>query len=204
MAVERWTDGKEVGKRLAAHRLTGLLSVDLEGSGSIGAIGAIRTDRSSTFTWRGDNGTLRAALVALDQFADGASYLVGRNVIAHDLELLAKHAPDLSLLNLPAIDTLYLSLLAFPENPYHHLVKQYQEPALARVQVNDPLLDAELTSEGALEQRLARDEQVDPRRLRRHRNEPRAADGDRERAHSAQRKHDYRADCQGERFDQKA
>ena len=54
-----------------------------------------------------------------------------------------------------------------------------------------------MTSEGALEQRLARDEQVDPRRLRRHRNEPRAAEGDRERAHSAQRKHDYRADCQG-------
>ena len=61
-----------------------------------------------------------------------------------------------------------------------------------------------MTSEGALEQRLARDEQVDPRRLRRHRNEPRAAEGDRERAHSAQRKHDYRADCQGERYDQQA
>ena len=53
----------------------------------------------------------------------------------------------MKLLDLPAIDTLYLSPLAFPENPYHHLVKQYQEPALARVQVNDPLLDAELVLE---------------------------------------------------------
>ena len=88
---------------------------------------------------------MRAALTALDEFADGASYLVGHNIIEHDIELLAHHAPDLKLLDLPAIDTLYLSPLAFPENPYHHLVKQYQEPTLARVQVNDPLLDAELT-----------------------------------------------------------
>ena len=127
MPVERWSDDKEAGKRLAAHGLTGLLSVDLECSESIGAVGAIRTDRSITFTWRGDSSGLRAALAALHQFADGASYLVGHNIIAHDLELLAKHASDLSLHNLPAIDTLYLSPLAFPEYPYHHLVKQYQE-----------------------------------------------------------------------------
>ena len=147
MAVERWSDDNEVGKRLAAHRLAGLLSIDLEGSESIGAIGAIRTDRSTIFTWRGEVSGLRAALAALEEFADGASYLVGHNIIEHDLELLAKHASHLNLLNLPAIDTLYLSPLAYPENPYHHLVKQYQEPALARVQINDPLLDAELTLE---------------------------------------------------------
>ena len=90
---------------------------------------------------------MRAALAALDEFADGATCLVGHNIIEHDLELLSRHAPDLKLLDLPAIDTLYLSPLAYPENPYHHLVKQYQEPALARVQINDPLLDAELTLE---------------------------------------------------------
>ena len=147
MAIERWRDEEGVGKRLAAHRLAGLLSIDLEGSERIGAIGAIRTDRSTAFTWRGRSGGLRAALAALDQFAEGALYLVGHNIIEHDLELLARHAPDLKLLDLPAIDTLYLSPLAFPENPYHALVKQHQEPALARVQVNDPLLDAELTLE---------------------------------------------------------
>ena len=147
MAVERWNDDREVGKRLAAHRLTGLLSIDLEGRESIGAIGAIRTDRSISYTWRGDSKGLPAALAALDEFAGGASYLVGHNIIEHDLELLAKHASDLKLLGLPAIDTLYLSPLAYPENPYHHLVKQYQEPALARVQISDPLLDAELTLE---------------------------------------------------------
>ena len=132
---------------MAARQLAGLLSIDLEGSDNIHAIGAIRTDRSTTFTWRGDSGGLPAALAALDEFSEGASYLVGHNIIEHDLELLAKHAPHLKLLHLPAIDTLYLSPLAYPENPYHHLVKQYQEPALARVQVNDPLLDAGLTLE---------------------------------------------------------
>ena len=146
-AVERWTDDNSEGNRLAAHGLTALLSLDLEGKENIGAIGAIRTDRSATFTWRGGSGGLRAALAALDEFADGASHLVGHNIIEHDLELLSRHAPDLNLLDLPAIDTLYLSPLAYPENPYHHLVKQYQDPALARVQINDPLLDAELTIE---------------------------------------------------------
>ncbi len=67
--------------------------------------------------------------------------------MASFLTLLSRHAPHLKLLDLPAIDTLYLSPLAFPENPYHPLVKQYKEPALARVQVNDPLQDSELTLE---------------------------------------------------------
>ena len=147
MAVERWRDENGAGNRLAAHRLTALLSLDLEGKENIGAIGAIRTDRPATFTWRGGSGELRAALAALDEFADGASCLVGHNIIEHDLELLSSQASNLKLLGLPAIDTLYLSPMAYPENPYHHLVKQYQEPALARVQISDPLLDAELTLE---------------------------------------------------------
>ena len=146
-AVERWRDDKGVGTRLAAHQLAGLLSIDLEGSENIHAIGAIRTDSSTAFTWRGDSKGLPAALAALDEFSAGAACLVGHNIIEHDLQLLAKHASHLKLLNLATIDTLYLSPLAYPENPYHHLVKQYQEPALARVQVNDPLLDAELTLE---------------------------------------------------------
>ena len=147
MAVGRWRDDQGTGTRLAAHRLAGLLSIDLEGNQNIHAIGAIRTDGSTTFSWRGDSRGLPAALAALDEFSAGTSYLVGHNIIEHDLALLARHASHLELLHLAAIDTLYLSPLAYPENPYHHLVKQYQEPALARVQANDPLLDAELTLE---------------------------------------------------------
>ena len=147
MTVTTWRDPKNCGKRLAAHALTGLFSVDLEGKSRIGAIGAVHTDQSSTYTWKGDARLRHQAIAQLDQFADSASCLVGHNIIEHDLRLLSQSEPGLKLLSLPAIDTLYLSPLAFPENPYHHLVKQYQEPALARVQVSDPLLDAELTLE---------------------------------------------------------
>ena len=147
MTISSWRDPHNCGNRLAAHGLTGLLSFDLEGKSRIGAIGAVHTDQSSTYTWKGDARLRHQALAKLDQFADSASCVVGHNIIEHDLRLLAQHDPGLKLLSLPAIDTLFLSPLAFPENPYHHLVKQYQEPALARVQVSDPLLDAELTLE---------------------------------------------------------
>ena len=147
VTVSRWRDPKESGKRLAAHGFAGLLSVDLEGKSRIGAIGAVHTDRSRTYAWKGHADALQQALAKLDQFSEGASSLVGHNIIEHDLGLLAKQASGLNLLGLPAIDTLYLSPLAFPENPYHHLVKQYKDPALARMQANDPLLDAELTLE---------------------------------------------------------
>ncbi len=147
MAIERWNDDNGVGTRLEAHRVPDLLSLDLEGRQGIGAIGAVHTGRSTTFAWKGGRHGVAWALAALDEFAEGTQLLVGHNIIEHDIELLSRHAPNLKLLNLPAIDTLYLSPLAAPEHPYHQLVKQYKEPALARVQVNDPLLDAELTLE---------------------------------------------------------
>ena len=39
---------------------------------------------------------------------------------------------------LPAVDTLRLNPLAFPRNPYHHLVKHYQDGQLKRGRINDP------------------------------------------------------------------
>ena len=147
MTAQPWSDDKAIGKRLASHGLAGLLSFDFEGKTAISAIGAVAGDRSSTYTWKGNKRQLGKALAEFEKFARGATHLVGHNIIEHDLALLAKHSPAFDLLRVPAIDTLYLSPLAFPENPYHRLVKQYQEPALARVQANDPLLDAELTLE---------------------------------------------------------
>jgi hypothetical protein len=55
--------------------------------------------------------------------------------------------PALRLLALPVVDTLWLNPLAFPRHPYHHLVKHYQDGGLRRSQLNDPLLDAQLTLE---------------------------------------------------------
>ncbi len=51
----------------------------------------------------------------------------------------------LQMMRLPVVDTLWLNPLAFPRNPYHHLVKHYQDGQLKRGRINDPELDARLT-----------------------------------------------------------
>lgn len=48
------------------------------------------------------------------------------------------------MLRKPAVDTLWLNPLAFPRNPYHHLVKHYQDGRLQGTHLNDPLKDAQL------------------------------------------------------------
>ena len=103
----------------------------------------MRPDVDQPLVFRG--GDLAAALAKLDDFADGADFLLGHNLIVFDLPHLAKAKPDLRLLRLPAIDTLRLNPLAFPRNPYHHLVKHYQDGQLKRGRLNDPELDARLT-----------------------------------------------------------
>ena len=90
-------------------------------------------------------GNLKAALAKLDALADGAAFLLGHNLIAFDLEHLKAAEPGLRLLRVPAVDTLRLNPLAFPRNPYHHLVKHYQDGRLTRGRLNDPELDARLT-----------------------------------------------------------
>ena len=59
------------------------------------------------------------------------------------------------MLSLPAVDTLRLSPLAFPRNPYHHLVKHYQDGGLKRGRINDPELDSRLALELFADQRKA-------------------------------------------------
>ena len=90
---------------------------------------------------------LAAALAKLDDLADGADFLLGHNLIAFDLPHLQAANPGLRLLRLPAVDTLRLNPLAYPRNPYHHLVKHYQDGQLKRGRINDPELDARLTLE---------------------------------------------------------
>ncbi len=46
--------------------------------------------------------------------------------MCHDIPVLKSIKPALSLLTKPVIDTLFLSPLAFPRNPYHRLVKDYK------------------------------------------------------------------------------
>ena len=86
--------------------------------------------------------TLSQALARLDDLADGADFLLGHNLIDFDLPHLRAANPNLRLLQLPAVDTLRLNPLAFPRNPYHYLVKHYQDGSLRRGRLNDPELDA--------------------------------------------------------------
>ena len=121
------------------------VSLDLEvgeRDGRIHEIGAVRTDTEATFHRSGAN--LGSALDALDRYVDGAEYLLGHNIIEHDLRSIEAASPHLSLLRLPVIDTLRLNPLAFPAHPYHHLVKHYQDAGLFRAQRNDPVLDSRI------------------------------------------------------------
>ncbi len=115
--------------------------MDLEVSKSTGRlhrIGAVFRDK--TFQWTGGR-QARQALAELEIFGRKAGYLLGHNLFNHDLPFIKGLAPDLKLLERPVIDTLYLSPLAFPRNPYHRLVKNYK---LVRASQSDPIADAHL------------------------------------------------------------
>ena len=71
-----------------------------------------------------------AALAKLEGLADSTDFLLGHNLIDFDLPHLQAVNPRLRLLQLPAVDTLRRNPLAFPRNPYHHLVKHYQDRGL--------------------------------------------------------------------------
>lgn len=77
----------------------------------------------------------------LDALATDAAFLLGHNIKLHDLPVLKSLCPELLLHGLKVVDTLELSPIAFPANPYHRLVKDYK---LVRDTRNDPLQDAKL------------------------------------------------------------
>ena len=126
------------------------LSLDLEVGVKdcrIHGFAAVRPDTGQPLLFPAGSSSLAAALAKLDDFADAADFVLGHNLINFDLRHLRAANPNLRLLRLPAVDTLRLNPLAFPRNPYHHLVKHYQDGQLKRGRINDPELDARLTLE---------------------------------------------------------
>ena len=122
------------------------LSIDLEvgvKDNRIHQLAAVRGDNNKSFIQ--GKLSLSDALLKLDAFAENLSFLLGHNIIEFDLPHLRAAKSDLSILDLPSIDTLRLNPLAFPRNPYHRLVKHYQDGQLHRGKLNDPELDARLT-----------------------------------------------------------
>jgi len=104
-------------------------------------IGALRPDTGESLELNTGK-QLAPALARLDQMSAGASFVLGHNIVEHDLPVLCAAAPASPLLQLPAIDTLRLSPLAFPQNPYHRLIKDYK---LIRDSLNSPLSDCHST-----------------------------------------------------------
>ena len=147
------------------------LSIDLEISlqdNHIHALAGVRPDTGQSITWAERNPevetanrrltyfeagnvvdikdglSIEGALAELDNLAEGADFVLGHNIIKFDRHHLQTKYPRLKLLQLPVIDTLWLNPLAFPQNPYHRLVKHYKDASLKRNQRNNPHLDAQL------------------------------------------------------------
>ncbi len=112
-------------------------------------VGAYRPDLDVHDRISGKANTL---IARLDKIAEGAVFVLGHNVVAFDQPALAVLHPSLALHRLPLIDTLELSPIAFPKNPYHRLVKDYKLCTTTR---NDPVRDAELAYELFNDQREA-------------------------------------------------
>ena len=92
-------------------------------------------------------GDPKAALEKLDLFCAGFAHVIGHNILRHDLPHLMAVSPRFAKLADAPIDTLWLNPLAFPRNPYHHLVKHYRDGRLQSGHVNDPEFDARLVFE---------------------------------------------------------
>lgn len=128
-------------KKQKSRPVIGCLDFEINRAGHVYDIGALLGEQSFSRKCRGKS---REALRELDVFLAPAEVLLGHNLLGHDIPALQVLQPDLALLQKPVIDILYLSPLAFPENPYHRLVKDYK---LVRDAVNDPVADARLAVE---------------------------------------------------------
>jgi ATP-dependent DNA helicase RecQ len=113
-----------------------LLDLEVSHQGNILKLGAVCGEASLARS-RGAN--LSSALDELATLGTNAKFVLGHNLVRFDLPILREAAPGHPLLRLPIIDTLVLSPICFPENPYHRLVKDYK---LVRESINDPVADA--------------------------------------------------------------
>ncbi len=130
--------------------LSRCVSVDLEVATKaerIYSFAGVRPDTGESLVHPSSGVGFRRALAELDDLADGADFVVGHNFIEFDMGHLQAADPGLRLLQMPVVDTLWLNPLAFPRNPYHHLVKHYQEGQLITGRKNDPEQDAKIALE---------------------------------------------------------
>lgn len=122
-----------------------VLSVDIETNPADGdrifKLGAARSDTDAVASLSTRGMTTEDVVRRVNAIAEGTRFVAGHNLRRHDLPQLRRQYPGLALIGLPVIDTLELSAIAFPTNPYHRLVKGYKLLSDSR---NDPLKDARL------------------------------------------------------------
>jgi ATP-dependent DNA helicase RecQ len=123
--------------------LAACVSIDLEvdpKSAGIFAFAAVRGEAALVHK----GAALEPALDRLEEFCGGAAHHVGHNILRHNLPHLVANRARLTGLRAAPIDTLWLNPVAFPHNPYHHMVKHYQDGRLQVGHVNGPEQDARL------------------------------------------------------------
>ncbi len=133
-----------------------LFDIEINKKNIIYSVGAALGDQ--TFQIPPGKAVDQKALEEFNAFGKEAEYILGHNLLSHDIPRLKKVSPNLDVLERPAIDTLYLSPLAYPANPYHRLVKDYQ---IVRDSVNDPVQDAKLAGRVFAEQWTAFLQQIE-------------------------------------------
>ena len=132
------------------------MSIDLEvnpKSAEVFAFAAVRSTDGRII--QANKHDLDQALARLDGSLGATSHCIGHNILQHDLPHIAALHPNLAHVNRATIDTLWLNPLAFPENPYHHLVKQHVDGRLQAGHINDPVADAQLVLELFRDQLIA-------------------------------------------------
>jgi ATP-dependent DNA helicase RecQ len=90
---------------------------------------------------------LAPALEWLEASLGRTNHCIGHNILNHDIPHLIAVRPPLTSSTQAPIDTLWLNPLAFPRNPYHHLVKHHVDGRLQAGHINDPEQDARLALE---------------------------------------------------------
>ena len=124
MELQPHRDPPKPGDELdALLRRALLLDLEVSHAGKILKVGAVLGDATLA---RSGLGVTVNPWEELARLSVAASCVLGHNLVRHDLVVLREIQPQHPLLRLPVIDTLVLSPLAFPENPYHRLVKNYK------------------------------------------------------------------------------
>lgn len=125
--------------------LENCVAIDVERNPSTGhsyAMAAVRGTKENQQVIKSNN--LFDFVNQIDRFIKPTDFIIGHNIIGYDLEILKLNDPRVEKYLTRAIDTLWLSPLAFPKKRYHRLKKPYQEGKMKGGYRQNPLEDAKL------------------------------------------------------------